>query len=180
MVEFLYINQTNPITMHKIIIALLVLSPFLSLGQQYSFSGKVIDPEGTTLPSATVALLNPIDSTLSNFCITDNNGFFELKNLKKGEFLLQVAFIGYQTYYKKVEIPLKDSDPWLIGLKPQSIELDEAKITAEKGEEEDDPPADEADCMAVETSSAVPDEMKSLTSTQRIARLSFVLPPSCS
>lgn len=118
--------------MHKLIISLLVIFPFLSFGQQYSFSGKVIDPEGTTLPSATVALLNPIDSTLSNFCITDNNGLFELKNLKKGEFLLQVAFIGYQTYYKKVAIPLPDSNPWLIGLSPQSIELNEAKVTAEK------------------------------------------------
>jgi hypothetical protein len=52
-----------------------------------------------------------------------------------------------------------------------------AKITAEKEEEEDDddPAADEVDCMAVEISSAVPVEMKSLTSTQRMARLSILL-----
>jgi hypothetical protein len=118
--------------MNKTIIFLFVLFPFLSFSQQYSFSGKVIDPDGTTLPSATVALLNPLDSTLSNFCITDNNGLFELKNLKKGELLLQVAFIGYQTYYKKVVIPLADPNPWLIGLKPLSYELGEAQVTAEK------------------------------------------------
>ena len=52
-----------------------------------------------------------------------------------------------------------------------------AKITAEKeGEDDDDDPAaGEVDCMAAEISSAVPDEMKSLTSTQRMARLSILL-----
>jgi hypothetical protein len=53
-----------------------------------------------------------------------------------------------------------------------------AKITTEK-EKDDDPAADEVDCMAVEISSAVPDEMKSLTSIQRIARLSILLSSGC-
>lgn len=54
-----------------------------------------------------------------------------------------------------------------------------AKITAEKGVWDDDPAAGEVDCRAVEISSAVPDEMKSLTSTQRIVRLSLPLSSCC-
>ena len=54
-----------------------------------------------------------------------------------------------------------------------------AKITAEKVEEEDDSAEGEVDCRAVEISSAVPDEMKSLTSTQRTARSPSPLSGCC-
>ena len=54
-----------------------------------------------------------------------------------------------------------------------------AKITAEKEENDGDSASGEVSSMAVEISSAVPDQMKSLTSTQRIVRLPLLL-PSCS
>jgi hypothetical protein len=47
-------------------------------------------------------------------------------------------------------------------------------MTAEKDDDDDDLAAGEVNCMAAEISPAVPDDMKSLTSTQRISRLCSV------
>jgi hypothetical protein len=48
-----------------------------------------------------------------------------------------------------------------------------AKMTTEK--DDDHLAAGEIDCMAAEISSAVPDDTKSLTSTQRISRLCSII-----
>ncbi len=117
--------------MRRSLTVLFIITPVFLFSQHYSLSGKIIDKEGNALPLATVALLNPADSTLNNFCITDKVGMFELKNLKKGEFLLQVAYIGYQTYYKKLETPFDNTNPWLITLQPVVYKLGEATVTAE-------------------------------------------------
>lgn len=65
--------------MRNLIIILFFLLP-VSIVAQHSIQGDVIDTEGKALQFASVALLNA-DSTLAHFCITNDNGEFNLNKL---------------------------------------------------------------------------------------------------
>ncbi len=86
----------------------LLLISLLSLGafaQPFSIRGKVSDPENQGLPSATVLLLSPRDSTMVNFATTNLNGNFEINNLNRSEYLIRVTYIGFATLLKKISPP---------------------------------------------------------------------------
>ncbi|MBA3704378.1 MAG: outer membrane beta-barrel protein [Bacteroidetes bacterium] len=114
---------------------LLYLSLFFSLcvSAQNSINGNVLDEKATPLPFATVALLHPEDSTLAFFGISNTDGFFEIKNIKAGKYLLQTAFIGYRTLYKEVELPLKTGETLgILVMKLLSVNLTETEVSAER------------------------------------------------
>lgn len=71
---------------------------------QYSLSGRVIDSLNERLSNASIALLNPSDSTLVTFGITNSQGVYTLTAVKEGDYLLQVALMGYYTQYKSVRV----------------------------------------------------------------------------
>ena len=83
--------------------ALFLSSPLFA---QHELKGQVTDTTVTPIEFATVSLLNPADSTLAFFGITNASGAFEIKNIEKGNYLVQVAFLGYRTHYRKVDIPV--------------------------------------------------------------------------
>ncbi len=60
-------------------------------------TGLVVDSLNQPLGNATVVLLNPSDSVIANFAITNARGTFELKGVKSGSYLLQSSFVGYMT-----------------------------------------------------------------------------------
>lgn len=73
--------------------------------QNVAIEGKITDKVSSeTLPGATVMLLQKNDSTLYKFGVTNPEGKFNLKGAKPGEYILQVSFIGYNTYYKPIEL----------------------------------------------------------------------------
>jgi len=93
----------------RIFLVVFVLFFGLSVsGQTYSVNGNVFDEKGQPMKYSTAVLLNPQDSTLEFYAITNSQGQFELKNVKKGKFLLQIAFLGFQSIYKEVSVPLAD------------------------------------------------------------------------
>jgi len=102
-----------------------------SVQAQFSFNGQVLDIQGKALPYATAVLLKPADSTLAYFGITNDKGLFVMNHIQKGNYLLQVAFIGYQTYYSQVSIPEKAGDYGVIILKEKSLELSSAEVRSE-------------------------------------------------
>ena len=61
-------------------------------GQTYSLTGRLFDDEVRPLASGTVVLLNPVDSTLEFFGITNATGQFKIQNIKEGDYLLQASF----------------------------------------------------------------------------------------
>jgi len=77
-----------------IILGSLALSGF---GQISNLSGEVKDDNGEGLPAATVVLLNPEDSTMMYFGISTSKGHWEVKNIKAGSYLMQFAFLGFET-----------------------------------------------------------------------------------
>jgi outer membrane receptor protein involved in Fe transport len=96
--------------MKKLTIILILLScGFGALAQKFTITGQVSDTLLTPLPSSTVMLMNPSDSSLVNFAVTDIKGIFEIKNVNKGAYLLKITFVGYAPYLKLVTTPNEGS-----------------------------------------------------------------------
>ncbi|PCI93893.1 MAG: hypothetical protein COB15_15485 [Flavobacteriales bacterium] len=89
-----------------------LLLPLLFLGiitsaftQTINVTGKVIDNKsGETMPGSTVMLLNPADSSFYKFSTTNTEGSFSIKGAKAGKYILQISFIGYDSYYKELSL----------------------------------------------------------------------------
>lgn len=116
----------------------LLLSIFLSLfvlasfGQSDKLRGKVLDDQGKPMPSATVVLLDPADSTLLYFGITTATGDWEIKNIKAKSYLMQFAFLGFETEYRKVVIPNPNGEEWgVMALRPKPVSLDGVQVIGE-------------------------------------------------
>ena len=74
----------------------------LSLGlsaQQYNIRGKIIDADEAAMPGVSVFLLDASDSTFVQFASTNAEGYYELKSVASGSYLLQTPFVGYKTLY---------------------------------------------------------------------------------
>ena len=67
---------------------------FQAIGQETNLEvrGVVKDSSNTTLPSATVILIQAKDSVMSAFSVTDKEGTFRFRRVKPGEYILQVSF----------------------------------------------------------------------------------------
>jgi len=58
----------------------------------------------TPLGDATVSIMRLSDSSLISFTLTNNNGYFEIKNLDAGDYLLVSSYQGLQTARKKFSV----------------------------------------------------------------------------
>ena len=73
--------------------------------QTFSITGILHSSfDGSTLPAATVVLLNPEDSTVVAGGVTDFEGVFELTNLKPGKFIFRGQYVGYRPFSKSIEL----------------------------------------------------------------------------
>ncbi len=76
-----------------------ILMPLMA-SAQFSITGKITEKNsGLALKSASISLENPALSTR-----TDLNGNFTFKNLKTGNYLIKVTYIGYQTLAKSISL----------------------------------------------------------------------------
>jgi len=108
-----------------------ILTTFCMLVSYKAFSvellaaaGKVSDIQsGKPLPGATVTIPD-----LRVSVITDQSGSFKINNIpSRGQFLVEVRFIGYETVTRTVD--LSDNNDWDFSLKPTLIETREVVIT---------------------------------------------------
>jgi len=98
----------------------------------YGLSGNLTDESATELVGATVLLLNLPDSTMEEYALTNEKGFFKMTAPKSSNYLLKISYMGYEDYVKildlsqKIElgtIVLKEKSELL-----QSIEVVEERI----------------------------------------------------
>ncbi|MBX2901436.1 MAG: TonB-dependent receptor [Cyclobacteriaceae bacterium] len=120
--------------MKKILLVMLMSVAVGAQAQKFSIKGQVTDTLAAPLPSTTVMLLNSKDSTLVNFGVSDLKGFFEIKNVNKGEYLLKVTFVGFGSYQQRIVTPAEGNivEVGKIKLAPQTKELDAVVIKGEK------------------------------------------------
>lgn len=111
-----------------LILAILQLS---AIAQQ-NLTGLIIDEDQKPMPSATVALLHPTDSTLAYFGISNPKGEFTVPRVAAGSYIVQVAYIGYQTNYINLKVPTANNgNLGAIVMKPTPINLEGVVVKAE-------------------------------------------------
>ncbi len=111
---------------------LLFLSVLQLTGQNWSLSGRLFDDQVHPLTAGTVVLLNPADSTMEFFGITNAQGQFEIRNIKRGAYLLQASFMGFRTFYNPVTLPRPEgSNVGDIVMMPLPVGLEGAEVVGE-------------------------------------------------
>lgn len=106
--------------MQKAIIIILMCLSQLALAQRFSITGEVYDHEDKPLPYATVMLLKAADSSMLSYAVSSTTGQFEIKHIQPGEYLVKIAYVGFNTYNKAISTP-----------KSGNIELGKIKLTQE-------------------------------------------------
>ncbi|WP_338732318.1 outer membrane beta-barrel family protein [Mangrovimonas cancribranchiae] len=103
----------------------------LTFSQEFNVSGSIQDIYGEPISFSNVMLLTETDSTIVKGTSTDDNGVFKLRSVKKGTYLLNVTFIGFEDYFSQINVA---SDVTLepIILKESTENLDEINITYQK------------------------------------------------
>jgi hypothetical protein len=81
---------------------LFVFTVTFAFAQKINVKGQLLDSLGSPLPSATVLLLSAKDSSLVNFGVTDTNGFFEIKNVKRSTYIFKVTFLGFKSFTQQI------------------------------------------------------------------------------
>jgi len=92
------------IYLKKIFYILLIVLCSSLVQAQHKVIGKVLNQNQEALVGATVVLLEVIDSTLHQFCLTNQNGEFAISDLKEAGFILQVSYIGHTNYSEKISL----------------------------------------------------------------------------
>jgi outer membrane receptor protein involved in Fe transport len=98
-----------------------------------TINGKVIDQSlKQPIPYATVAIKS--GEKVIKGGITNEDGSFELKQIKAGSYTVEVQFIGYQTYHKNIQITAQNPKHNLgtIGLIENLTQLEDVEVVAER------------------------------------------------
>lgn len=104
----------------------------VAFSQQQTLKGIVVNDKGEAVEFATVALMNPRDTTLENFGFSNAAGNFEVKNVSASTYLLQISFVGYITYDTIISIPLLNPDMGIFVLQTAIKALDAVNISGER------------------------------------------------
>ena len=76
-----------------------------SASDEYGVKGRVIDYEtGEPLISCNVMLMTTDTARMMSGASTNKAGSFHIKDIKKGNFILKISYIGYENYFRPVKI----------------------------------------------------------------------------
>lgn len=122
--------------LYFIIIFLIPLSTLAQIGKESntkSIEGIVLDSKTVEpVPYASVRLLSKKDSSYIQGATSKEKGEFKIATSKTGEFILEISFIGYKSFFQNINTNDKDSSYSLgkILLEESSIELNTATVEA--------------------------------------------------
>ncbi len=85
----------------KFVLLLFTLVSLISHSQSGNLSGKVLLDDGMPAAMAHVMLVGTKHAT-----ITDQNGKFSFEGVTKGDFTLQVSYVGMKNYWQQLHLPL--------------------------------------------------------------------------
>jgi hypothetical protein len=94
--------------------------------------GTLYNPDDqTTLVGATIKLSNAKDTTKFKYTNSDIAGKFEFAQLSKGAYLLDITYIGYENFRKRVSVNNKVEDLGKLLLKSSATKLKEVSVTGD-------------------------------------------------
>lgn len=117
-----------------ILMTCLLLTFVLSAQQEINIKGYVKDSiSQQPLPSSTVFIETIADSTLISYSITDQDGFFDIREYVKDSVLrLNISYTGMKSYQKKINIKSSPLDMGTIYLSSQVGKLDEVILNVKR------------------------------------------------
>lgn len=111
-----------------LIIAAAILMPIMA-SAQFSISGKISEKiSDSALPQASVSLENSFFSAR-----TDASGNYTIKNLKPGNYLIRISYLGYQGIEQRVSVTKNTILDFQ--LEPNSLLADEVLVRATRASE---------------------------------------------
>ena len=90
--------------MRYILTLCLIVMTLIATYAQSTVQGSVLDEHQESLMGATVVLLEPVDSSMVAFAISDADGLFTIDQVDSGSYVLQISFVSYGTMTTPVEI----------------------------------------------------------------------------
>ncbi len=116
--------------MKKFLFFSFFLTSFIAFSQDINLTGVIQSVEdGETIPGATIAVINPTDSSLVGGSVTDFNGFFQVTGLPKGTFFVQISFIGFQPLLDTIQLQ-SDLDLGTLQIKEKTQVLGAVEVVA--------------------------------------------------
>lgn len=113
-----------------IITFILLASTTQLLSQNISVQGKVTDKKsGKSLSAANVVLIHIPDSTRKGM-VTDNDGLFTIENVRKGNYVLNISYLGYATLNRNIEITNKSLNLGKLVLEEEAIRMETVNVDA--------------------------------------------------
>lgn len=115
----------------------LLTSAFSSKAQTKTgkITGTVIDGNTKTIESATITLLNAVDSSVVKLSIADKNGNYQFEGIPEGRYIVSISAVGHNKGYSEIfEMASGNSSIKLktIELVPQAKSLAAVTITSKK------------------------------------------------
>src|SRR5690349_24229918 len=98
-------------------------------------SGKVLDEQQKAFPYATISLLNAKDSITVRGTLTSDNGTYQIKEIKQGNYLIAIYVVGYKKVFKgpyTISPEKKTHDLGNVQLATDSKELKGVEIVKQK------------------------------------------------
>jgi len=87
----------KPNILTLLLINSLLLMSYASLAQTFQIEGTIRDSAAKrALPYATISLVRAKDSSLVSFARSNEEGFFTIKSVAEGKYLLSLSYVGYQ------------------------------------------------------------------------------------
>jgi len=116
--------------MKKVIFLTVIIASSINCLAQFSITGTVKDSLSQPIPGATVRVAETFKGVF-----TDNDGKFKLSNLKEGNYVVEVSFIGYNTQQISVDNLTKDTE-LNFDLKKSSTSLEEVIVSGTRVEDD--------------------------------------------
>lgn len=104
----LYFNR-HGFPFRNVLMVFCLMYVSISFGQKYGLKGIVQDGEKLPLLNAVVMVLNPVDSVMIGYGMTDDKGSFLISNLDAKTYRIQITYIGFVTLEKIMAIDTKQS-----------------------------------------------------------------------
>jgi hypothetical protein len=92
-----FTNMKKTSILRLLILNSLLLMSYVSMAQNVQIEGTIMDSVAKrALPYATISLVRSQDSSLVSFARSNDQGFFTIKNVPAGKYLLSISYVGYQ------------------------------------------------------------------------------------
>jgi hypothetical protein len=169
--EYLRTHQSKLMKKFYLIVLAIFSFSLISSAQKTSGTVKGILQDSTSasmLDDATVSVMSLPDSSLVSFTLTDKNGFFEIKNLAAGDYVLVSSFVGLRSFKKKFTISNSNTTQDFRTIKLQRADkyLDEVLITEAPVKIMGDTISFKADAFKTKPNATVEDLLKKLPGMQ--------------